>query len=132
MPLVLMVEDDQTLLKMYQTAFEHEEFEFISAQNGKDGIKLSLEKHPNLILLDLLLPVMDGISVMKELRENDWGKTVPIIILTNVDTSDQILAAVLENEPTYYLVKANNEPSYVVEKVKEVLGEKASVNTSIV
>jgi two-component system alkaline phosphatase synthesis response regulator PhoP len=119
-----MVDDDQAILKMYQTAFEHEGFEFNTAQNGMDGIKISFEKHPNLILLDLLLPEMDGISVMKKLRENDWGKTVPIIILTNMDTSDEILNAVVENEPTYYFVKANTEPSGVISKVKEVLGEK--------
>jgi hypothetical protein len=67
---------------------------------------------------------------MQKLREDDWGKTVPIIILTNIDTSDEILHAVLQNQPTYYLVKADNEPSSVVAKVNEVLEEKASVNPS--
>jgi len=132
MAAILMIEDDQTLLKMYQTAFGLEGFEFFSAQNGKDGITISLEKHPGLILLDLLLPEVDGISVMQKLREDDWGKTVPIIILTNVDTSSEILHAVLENQPTYYLVKANNEPSSVVAKVKEVLNEKTATNSTFV
>jgi len=119
-----MVEDNLELLKMYREAFEHEGFEFATAQNGIDGVKLSFEKRPNLILLDLLLPGMDGISVMKILRENNWGKTVPIIIFSNMDTGDEIMNAVTENEPTYYLVKANNDPSSVIEKVKDILKEK--------
>jgi DNA-binding response OmpR family regulator len=132
MPSIFMIEDNQEILNLYRIAFEHEEFEFSTAQNGMDGIKTALEKHPDLILLDLLLPEMDGISVMKILRENDWGKTVPIIILTNMDNNDDILNAVEENDPTFYLTKANNEPSTVIAKVKEILTRKTAVNSSLV
>jgi DNA-binding response OmpR family regulator len=125
-----MIEDNQEILKMYRNAFEHEGFEFTSTQNGEDGIKVSFEKHPNLILLDLLLPGMDGVSVMNILRENDWGKTVPIIILTNMDTNDEVVNAFAETEPTYYLIKANNEPSSVISKVKEILMGKTAADSS--
>lgn len=132
MPSILMIEDNQEILNLYRIAFEHEEFEFNTAQNGMDGIKTALDMHPDLILLDLLLPEMDGISVMKILRENDWGKSVPIIILTNMDNNDDILNAVEKNDPTYYLTKANNEPSSVIAKVKEVLTGKTAADSSFV
>ena len=120
---ILMIDDNLEILNMYQTTFRHESFDFTTVQNGMDGIKLSLEKHPDLILLDLLMPGMDGISVMKIIREDNWGKNVPIIILTNMDTHDEISSVVMENEPTFCLIKANNEPSTVVAKVREILGK---------
>jgi CheY-like chemotaxis protein len=69
------------------------------------------------------MPKMDGIAMMERLRADQWGKTVPIIILTNLDTSSNMISTILKDQPAYYLLKANTKLEDLVEKVKDVLGE---------
>ncbi|HVF69805.1 MAG TPA: response regulator [Xanthomonadales bacterium] len=118
---ILLVEDDTALSEMYQHKFTLEGYEIMAAHSGGEGFQMALAHKPDLILLDILLPVMDGMTVMKKLRVDPWGKNVPIIMLTNLNPDDNILKGVVEEHPAYYLMKSNSEPSDVVEKVKEVL-----------
>ena len=118
---ILLVEDDTTLAEMYQKKFDVEGFDVLSASDGEKGLKIALEEHPDIILLDLLMPKMDGMTIMKKLREDDWGKDVPIIILTNLNANDKIIQGVTEDRPAYYLMKINDTPNDVVLKIKEVL-----------
>jgi DNA-binding response OmpR family regulator len=120
---VLIVEDEPPMLLALTKKFEKENFQVLGAKNGEEGYKTALAKHPDLILLDLVMPKMDGMTMMKKLRkENEWGKKVPIILLTNLSADDKIMAGVVEGEPSYYLVKADWKIDDVVQKVKQRLG----------
>ena len=79
---------------------------------------------PDLILLDLALPKVKGTDILGTLRTTDWGKTVPIIVLTNLNVDGKILEAITKYRPVYCLLKANTTPEEVVEKAKEVLKPK--------
>lgn len=118
---ILLVEDDPILSEMYQQKFQLDGFDIVTARSGGEGLLVALQNKPDLILLDILLPGMDGMTVMQKLRDDPWGKNVPIIILTNLNADDNILKGVVQGHPAYYLMKSNSDPSSVVEKVKEVL-----------
>lgn len=99
----------------------------LEAVNGADGLQVALEKHPHLILLDILMPTLSGIEVLKKLRESgEWGKKVSVIFLTNLSPDDErINRIVTDYEPAYYLLKSNVSLSEIVEKVKESLASNA-------
>lgn len=120
--IVLITEDEPAMLNILTDKLHESGFETLQARNGEEGLHLALEHHPDLILLDILMPKVDGMTMMKTLREDSWGKTVPIIMLTNVSAdTDEALQAIVKNQPAYYLVKSNNTLEEVVEKVKEIL-----------
>jgi len=86
---ILIVEDEEPLKLTLKKKFKNEGFSVLEATNGEDGLKLTQEKKPDLILLDIVMPVMDGMTMLKKLRKQDFGKEMPVILLTNLaDTSD--------------------------------------------
>ena len=111
------------MLNALKDKLTREGFATLEAKNGEEGLNVALREHPDLILLDIVMPRMDGITMMKKLRQTDeWGKNVPVILLTNLSADDEkIMRAVTENEPAYYLVKSDHTISDVVEKVRERL-----------
>lgn len=119
---ILIVEDDRALSLTLKDNFEKEGFGIILAKDGVEGLKFALEQKPDLILLDIVMPNMDGMTMMRRLREDVRGKKVPIILLTNLEADDAIMKGVIRDEPSYYLVKANWKMEDVIEKVKERLG----------
>jgi CheY-like chemotaxis protein len=121
---VLIVDDDNNIIKMYSIKLSNSNYEPLSAMNGKQGLEVAFKIHPDLIVIDLAMPVMDGMAMIKQLRTDPWGKTVPIIILTNFDTNDRTLADVQKFQPSYYLLKANNTPSQIIDKINELLASK--------
>jgi len=120
---ILIVEDEDIICKAYTDELRDEGFDMLIAKNGQDGLDLAIREKPDLILLDILMPVMDGLTMMDKLRQHSpYGKIVPIILLTNLSANEEkILAAVTKNEPAYYLVKSDWDLSKVVEKIKERL-----------
>lgn len=124
MPRILIVEDEQAQREVLSTSLKKNGYIVIEAQDGVEGLKTALEIHPDLILLDIHMPQMDGMTLMHKLRENAWGKTVPIIILTNYDNTESQLQQIVADQPSYYLLKANSTLSTVVEKVQEILQSK--------
>jgi len=118
---VLIIEDDQIILEMYRDKFEVSNFGVITALNGEDGLKSAITHHPDLILLDLAMPKMDGMTLMQELRNDPWGAKVPVIILTNLNLDGNMLENIIKNKPTYSLMKANTTPEEVLDKAKEIL-----------
>jgi len=120
---ILIIEDEATISKTYAEELTDAGFFVITAMNGKTGLELALREKPNLILLDILMPVMDGLTMLDQLRAKDlYGKNVPIILLTNLSASEEkIMKAIMKNEPAYYLVKSDWNLSDVVGKVKERL-----------
>lgn len=121
--LILIIDDEEPILNALVDKFGREEFaELFTARNGEEGLAVALKEHPDLILLDILMPKMDGITMLKKLREDVWGKSVKVIVLTNFDTTDEMLKEVTATEPAYYLLKSNWEIADVIAKSKEVLG----------
>ena len=120
--LILVVEDEKILVNTLEEKLLEEGFDVIKAYNGIDGFTLALSEHPNLILLDLLMPKMDGMSMLKELRKDDWGKTVPVIILTNLTAGDEERNKnITKLEPSYYFMKTEKSLEEIIEKIKEIL-----------
>lgn len=120
---VLIIEDDQIILEMYRDKFEVGKFSVITARNGEDGLSTAFQYHPDLILLDLAMPKMDGMTVMKHLRADPWGSTVPVIILTNLNLDGKLLEEIIKHKPTYSLMKANTTPDDVLGKALEIVGQ---------
>lgn len=119
---ILVVEDEESVQKAISDALTNQEFATLMANDGEKGLEISLREHPDLILLDILMPKMDGMIMLKKLRENEWGKKVPVIILTNVNpNTSSVINSVLQNEPAYYFVKSDIKLEGIVEKIKDVL-----------
>jgi DNA-binding response OmpR family regulator len=121
---ILIVEDDPAIGALYKDLFEKEGYIVELATDGDTGLKEALNTLPDIILLDILLPKMNGMTVLSHIRTTPWGKKEPIIILTNVDPDDTMMQNIVYDQPTYYLLKANTNPGEILEKVKEVLSKK--------
>ncbi len=119
---VLLVEDDAFLANIYKTKFEMEGFKVRVSENGEIGLKDAKKKKPDIILLDVLLPKMDGFTVLEHLKEDDDLKEVPVILLTNLGQKDDVEKG-LALGAADYLIKAHFKPSETVEKVKKVLSK---------
>lgn len=117
---VLLVEDDSFLANIYKTKFELEDFKVTVAGNGELGLKEAKKKKPDIILLDILLPKMDGFTVLEQLKQDSDLKDVPVILLTNLGQKDDVKKG-LELGAKDYLIKAHFKPSETVEKVRNVL-----------
>lgn len=119
---ILIVEDEKILQKTLADNLRAEKFLPIEAKNGREGVKLALSKHPDLILLDLLMPEMDGMTALKKIRQDTWGANVPVIILTNLSATDEKLVEdMVTQKPIHYLVKSDFKIDDVIKKIKEIL-----------
>jgi len=88
---VLVVEDELTLNKVLCNALKEKKLEVFKAFDGKEGLEIAMKEKPDLILLDIMMPVMDGMSMLRELRKDDWGKNVFVYILTNAEPSEELI-----------------------------------------
>ncbi|OGE19736.1 hypothetical protein A3J19_01000 [Candidatus Daviesbacteria bacterium RIFCSPLOWO2_02_FULL_41_8] len=118
---ILLIEDEVVLLELLAGKFNDSGFAVTTAQSAEAGIKLALRSHPDLILLDLILPKMDGLTMLKKLRKDKWGIGVPVIILSNLNDQKKISEA-MKIGVYDFLVKSNVKLAEVVEQVREVLG----------
>lgn len=117
---ILIIEDASSVLQILAGKLNDEGFKVLGAEDGEEGLKLAFKEHPDLILLDIIMPKIDGITVLKKLRADDWGKDVPVIILTDLSDAETVADA-LENNVYEFLVKADWKLEDVVKKVKEKL-----------
>ncbi len=117
---ILLVEDDVFLSNIYQKKFEMEGFKISTADNGEKGLADAKRKKPDIILLDVLLPKLDGFAVLEKLKEDPVTKEIPVILLTNLGQKDDVEKG-LESGAADYLIKAHFKPSEVVDKVKKIL-----------
>ncbi|MBI4407296.1 MAG: response regulator [Candidatus Kerfeldbacteria bacterium] len=120
MPKVLLVEDDEMLHGMYTQKFKNQGYEVVSAYNGADGIKLAETEHPDVILLDVIMPKMDGFVALKKIRKGDTTAKIPVILLTNLGQEEDVRKG-RELGANDYFIKANHTPQEVVDKVKALL-----------
>lgn len=117
---IAIIEDDTVINQMYRMKFEATGFEVQLANNGKRGVALVESFKPDMILLDLQMPEMDGAEALTEIRKHDWGRDIPVIILTNMgeeESPKKIRSLGIHS----YIVKADLTPSQVVERVKQAL-----------
>jgi DNA-binding response OmpR family regulator len=119
---VLLVEDDEMLHSMYIQKFTREGYEVLSGYNGAEGVQLAEEYKPDIVLLDIIMPKMDGFAALKKLKKNDATSAIPVILLTNLGQEEDIKKG-KELGAADYFIKANHTPQEVVDKVKEVLGK---------
>ena len=118
---ILIIEDELPMLKALSDKFTLEGFTILESRNGEEGLNVALKAHPDLLILDLFMPVMDGKEMMEKLRKDAWGKNVPIIILTNLNPDDKTLNEIMESGPSYYFIKSKWKLEDLVKKVKEEL-----------
>lgn len=119
---ILLVDDDMLMVKMYQGKFQDDGFDVAIAFDGKLGFDKALEFRPDLILLDIMMPKVNGLEMLKKLKSDSKTKKVPVILLTNVGGGDEDVARGLELGAVAYMVKAHYDAKDVVKKVKEILG----------
>jgi DNA-binding response OmpR family regulator len=117
---IAIIEDDPTINQMYRMKFEADGFEVQLADNGKRGVAMVEEFVPDMILLDLQMPTMNGAEALAKIRAHDWGKNIPVIILTNLG-EEEAPKELKELNIHSYIVKADLTPRQVVSRVKDAL-----------
>lgn len=120
---VAIIEDDQAISQMYRIKFETEGFEVETAENGKLGLELTEKMRPDIILLDLMMPEMNGTEMLTKLRASTWGKGIKVIILTNVG-EQEAPEELNKLDVRRFIVKAEMTPRQVAEMVKQELAAK--------
>ena len=118
---VLIVEDEPALADALVLKFSHAGFEAIKADNGQVGLDMAVAHKPNIILLDLMMPVMDGKTMLKKLRDLPDFKTLPVLILTNAGDVDNIHETQTYYNANGFLIKSNVNPDEIVAKVKDLI-----------
>lgn len=132
---ILIIEDEEPLLASLVDLFKIEGYRVERAKNGVLGLELAREKHPDVILLDVILPKMHGIKLLKELRADERGKNIPVILLTNLSKEDALnVAATMQEDldtaitkelkegTTMLYVKSETCITDIFERVKKILG----------
>lgn len=117
---ILVVEDEEPLYKALESKFVSEGYNILVANNGIEGLDLIEKEKPDLVLLDIVMPKMDGITMLKELRKKDWGKDVSVIILSNLSEAEKTEELMYQGVSDY-LIKTDWKIDDVVKKVKEII-----------
>lgn len=118
---VLIVEDEPSLQRALTDHFSREGIAVFQAKNGQEGLDVALREHPGIILLDIVMPVMDGMTMLTKLREDEWGRDAQVILLTNLVDNKEIVEA-MKTGVFDYLVKSDWKIDDVVARVKQKLG----------
>ncbi|RJQ36179.1 response regulator [Candidatus Parcubacteria bacterium] len=123
---ILIVEDEAALLALLADTFGEEHFAVFTAKSGREGLRVAFRERPDLIILDLLMPDMDGLAMLAALRRDryKWGKYVPVIILSNLSNPETVAAGMRQADD--YLIKADWSMADLVRKVKEKLAAGAT------
>lgn len=117
---IAIIEDDLVISQMYRMKFESAGLEVKMAGNGARGVELVENFKPDIILLDLQMPEMDGTAALEIIRKEPWGKNIPVIILTNLG-EEEAPKKLKDLGIHSYIVKANLTPNQVLERVKKAL-----------
>ena len=119
---IVVVEDEKPLLSILKDRLEKEGYEVHTAENGEEGLALIAAQNPRLVLLDLLMPVMDGKSMLHKLRETPGFYSLPVIVLTNAGDVENIRQTKTYNNAASFLIKSNVTMDEIVEHVKLLIG----------
>ena len=118
---VLFVDDDDFIRELYKPSLEKAGFDVVTAADGESGLRAAETEKPDLIILDLIMPIMNGYEVLARLLKNDVTKAIPVIILTGMGQKED-LERVMKSGAKAYLLKPQTLPTQVPAKVREVLG----------
>ena len=119
-PLIAIIEDDETISQMYTYKLQASGFRTLVALNGEQGLKLCKNAKPDLILLDLRMPIMNGDEMLEKLRATEWGSKMRVIVLTNI-SKDEAPRSLSVLNIDRYIVKAHHTPQQIVEIIQEVI-----------
>lgn len=120
---ILLVDDDDTVLALYGVELKGKGHTVVTAVNGEEGLTAAMKDKPNLILLDIMMPKMDGMALLSKLKEDANLKTIPVLMLTNFGQENMVQQAFTLGA-TDYLLKYKVTPSEIAEKVDQVLSAK--------
>ncbi len=119
--LICIVDDNDDIREIYRMKFEVEGFETVTAANGEQALEIARTKNPSAILLDIQMPVMDGLEVLGHLKADPELKKIPVVILSNIDSEDTFQKVSDLGSAEYYLVKSLVDPQRVVDVTIEAL-----------
>lgn len=117
---ILVIENEPATRRVLVDKLTREKFFVLESNNGLDGLEIALKEHPDLIMLDLFIPKMNGLEVFKKLHEDAWGKQVPVIILTNFNDDPHILETI-KDKNCEYLLKTDHNLASLIKKIKSKL-----------
>ena len=117
---ILIIEDEEPLTRVLKDHLEEEKYEVLIAKNGEDGLDLAKTEHPDLIILDIVMPKMNGQEVLKNLRKDSWGKKANVIFATNVGTVEAINES-MASGVTDYFIKSETSLEDIVKIAKSKL-----------
>jgi len=117
---IVLIEDDQFISEMYVKKFRDENYDVRAAYEGSSGLKLIEKERPDLVLLDIILPGIDGFEVLEKIKHSDKLKDIPVVLLTNLGQSGNVKRG-LRLGAEDYIVKAHFTPKEVVDKAKKIL-----------
>lgn len=117
---ILIVEDDKFLRELISHKLVKEQFDIVEAVDGEEGVKKAAEEHPDLVLLDLILPGIDGFEVLYRMKGNSGTASIPVIILSNLGQKDDVEKG-LRLGANDYLIKAHFTPGEIIEKIATIL-----------
>ena len=117
---LLIVEDDPLISRLYEKIFTFEKYEVILADNGQDGLDKARTESPTMILLDIMMPKMNGLQVLEKLKADPDLKKIPVVMLTNL-AGDKDAETALSKGAVKYIIKSNQDPKQVSDMVKEIL-----------
>ncbi|HSX08628.1 MAG TPA: response regulator [Candidatus Saccharimonadales bacterium] len=118
---ILIVEDEKLLANALESKFKHENFIVYKAENGQIGLDMAIANKPDIILLDLMMPVMDGKTMLHKLREMQDFKFLPVVVLTNAGEVDNMRETKTFDNASAFLIKSNVNPDDIVQVVHDSL-----------
>ncbi len=117
---ILIVEDELAYLKLLESQLSKAGYKIVTAENGKVGLEKFKKENPDLVLLDIKMPIMDGIAMLDEVRKFEGTTDTKVIMLTNLEPNDQIISEIVIEQPAYYFVKSDINISDLLKKIKEL------------
>ena len=117
---ILIIEDDNLMSKLYSKIFKFEQYEVVTALNGAEGLEMAKLHKPTLILLDIMMPEMNGLEVLDKLKADNELKAIPVVVLTNLAGSQDAESAMTKGA-VRYIIKSEHDPKEVANMVKEIV-----------
>jgi len=117
---LLIIEDDPLIARLYEKIFTFEKYEVVMADNGQDGLDKARTENPTLILLDIMMPKMNGLQVLEKLKADPDLKNIPVVMLTNL-AGEKDAETALSKGAVKYIVKSEHDPKQISDMVKEII-----------
>lgn len=126
MPGILIIEDELLLREALEKGLLKQGWEVYKAEDGEEGFNIAGKIRPDLILLDIIMPKLDGMAFLKLLRESEWGKDIPVLVLTNLTEADKINKA-MELRADGFLVKSDWKLKDLTDRIGSILSQKQAL-----